>query len=62
MESRDGEVDEFDTYEWRDDAAYPIDQKIAAQQRSSADRAIGDALQGQWNQSDNYKRVEDDGR
>ncbi len=42
-----------------DEAAEPVDEQVAPQQRGGADRAIGDALQRQRDQRDDDERVED---
>src|SRR4051794_30696479 len=58
VQSDNHEVDRLDTDEGNDDAAEPVDQKVAAEQCAGADRAVGDALQRQRDQPDDDKRVE----
>ena len=62
MQGGDYEVDGFDTDKRHDDAAKAIDEKIAPQQRTGADRSIGNALQRQRDKGDNDQRIEDDRR
>jgi hypothetical protein len=62
MEGGDDEVDRFDADERQDEAAQPVNQEIAPQQRRGADRPVGDAPQSQGNQGDDDERVEDDRR
>ena len=45
MQGSDQKVDGLDADKGNDDPAKPVDQQIAAKQRTSADRTVGDALQ-----------------
>ena len=58
----DEQVDQLDADERRDQAAEPVDQQVAAQQRVAPDRPVADAAQGQRDQQRDDQRVEDDRR
>ena len=62
MQGVDREVDGLDADKRNDDAADAVDQQVAAQQRASPDRTVGDALQRQRDEGDDDERVEDDRR
>src|ERR1700755_1606598 len=61
MQGGDHEVDRLNADERNDDAADAVDQQVAPQQRTGADRPVRDALQGERDQRDDDQRVEDDG-
>ena len=62
VQGGDQDVDHLDADKGNDDAAEPIDQQIAPEQRTRADGPIGDALQGKRNERDDDQRIEDDRR
>src|SRR6478752_7956024 len=61
VQGSDNEVDRLDADERNDDAADAVDQQVASQQRTRADRPITDALERQRDERDDDQRVEDDG-
>ena len=52
---------DLDADEGHDDAAEPVDEQVAPQERGGTDRAIADSLQRQRDQRDDDQRIEDDG-
>ena len=62
VQGGDQKVDGLDADKGNDDAAKPVDQQIAPEQRTRADRTVGDALQRQRDERDDDQRIEDDGR
>src|ERR1700750_337958 len=62
VQGRDQKVDGLDADEWNKDAAKPVDQQVAAEQRAGADRPVSDALQRQRDQRNDDQRIEDDRR
>src|SRR5438270_13567300 len=62
VQGNNDEVDRLDTDEGNGDAAEPVDQQVAPEQRTGADRTIGDAFQRERNQPDDDQRIEDDRR
>src|SRR3989442_13845012 len=61
IQRNDDLVNEPNAGERDDYSAQAIDQQIAAQQGTSANRLVLHPAQGQWNQGDDDQRVEYDG-
>src|ERR1700735_3708558 len=55
---RQNHVDDFDSGERHDDAAQPIYEQVAAQERTCAERPVLHALDGERYQYDDDQRVE----
>src|SRR4029079_6593586 len=62
VQGRDQEVDGLDADEWNEDAAKPVDQEIAAEQRAGADRPISEGLKRHRDERNDDQRIEDDRR
>src|SRR5215469_7653781 len=62
VEGRDENVNGLNADERHDDAAQTIDEEVATQERSRTDRSEGNSFERQWDQRDDDKRVENDGR
>ena len=62
MESGNDQINCLDADKWYDQATKAIDQKIAPQHGRSANRAIGNTPERQWNECNYDEGIEDDRR